>query len=470
MVGQGNVNQEQNFMSFKNNAVLGNALSSFFNKNGVVAAGRMEILGLRTIRNNSGARWDNLHSKISDVCKNVIGKYISDDDMCVEFRDDAFIILFTESTIVESDLKITLIVEEMKRGLQALDGVDQITVKKDVSLIQMTDLDHNMPLVQSIVMLFEKGRVNGQIQLTASRSPNFSSVLHAGHDRAARLHHEMTAPHKKETGAMDDVHALPFTAVRYMPVWDHYKGRKVAQMAVADYPDAGGQAIRAHEAFYANAPGATVIAMDMLVLRTVIAWFQANPDMIPDFGIICPVHHYTLSSMDGQQRYRALCQKIDERMKAYTLFMVMDVPAHTPWMTLHRMISPLKTFGRVLCGRVSLTSVGDADYEALRMAGFDVLGVMVNGSSTGNAGRAYRMMESDIQNFVKRTRRHLISRTFLLGADDPKVALAAAAADVRFIAGDAIHACVAEPEASLDFHKGSFFRMWREGLVGVEIN
>jgi hypothetical protein len=87
-----------------------------------------------------------------------------------------------------------------------------------------------------------------------------------------------------------------------------------------------------------------------------------------------------------------------------------------------------------------------------------------------NGGRAYRLMENDIRNFVKRTRRHLITKTFMLGADDPKVALAAAAADVRFIAGDAIHACVAEPEATLDFHKGGFFRMWREGLVGVDVN
>ncbi|HEY8190616.1 MAG TPA: hypothetical protein VIF12_08015, partial [Micavibrio sp.] len=237
----------------------------------------------------------------------------------------------------------------------------------------------------------------------------------------------------------------PFQAVHYIPVWDHFKNRLVAHLCLARNDD-DDHPIEVHRACYADGKA----NLDLAVLARIIGWMQEHPDKLKEFGVICPVHYPTLLGAESKKRYRAMCQRIDERMKQFLLFMVLDLPPSTPWISLSHLVSPLKTYGRVLCGH--LPSHGHVDFEALRLAGFDNAGIILSPSMRGN-----RM---DINSFVARARKHLITQTFVLGINDPQTAAEAAAAGVRYLGGHAVHRPISDPGLKPDFDHHPFARVW----------
>ena len=366
------------------------------------------------------------------------------------------------SSLVESDLKATLMAEEIKRRLFEDVGIETITMTKEMSFIVANEVVTAQPCIQTIPLAFENGRGRASREMAdQGHVPReFASVRHT-EIQFQKYSGRKPARHRVRSGVTEDevvCPIVPVTGVRYMPVWDQYRGRLVSLLAVGDFAGADPiHAMHAHRNFYIGRSDHEIIDMDLFVLQTIMNWLAANPDAVLNFDIICPVHFRTLASMNGKIRYRNLCQKIDERMKNILSFLVMDAPTKMPAISLCEIVSPLKSHSRFLCAHVPVLT-SDAEMESLRMAGFDVFGIFVDGISVGNT---YKTLTQELDGFVHRARKHIINHTFVIGADDSDDAVAAAMADIRFILGDAIHPCINTPSEKTDLLSNKFFKLWR---------
>lgn len=428
---------------------------TLFMKKELVASGRIQVLGLDAVKARMGRRWPGLRDVIYETCEYVIRKNVDPGDVFFRYQEKDFIILFENISGDESEAKMTMIASQIREFLFDDYGIEDVDVHKDVSMLSCDDIRKGSFFGKTISNSFES-------RMTRKRRasvpiPPISNKNEIDLDFVNRVDVAVAIPNeapdlpiiKKE---------VPVHAVRYMPVWDAFKGRLIAFMCVLDRDD-GAQVVAAHQNYYMGRSASDVAALDRDILLSVIQWFENHAGGPHHFGIICPVHFSTVSGIENAEKYRVLCQRINADMRNYVLFMVMDVPVHMPSSGLSQIVSPLKVYGRVLCGNIPLSGLG-ADLSALRISGFDNIGIVAGVAGRGNT-------ETDLLNIrslVSRSKRYLINHTFVLDADAPETVAEAIKAGVRYIAGNAVHHCVQSPDDKLHFKTGTFFQIWNNHM------
>ncbi len=432
--------------------------NKLFQKQELITSGRLQLLGLEKIKRRMGRRWEGMQGIIYDVCDSTMNKYMTKGDVFIRYKDDNYLLLFSTPSLLEIELKTTLIAEEIKRQLFEYEGFEELEILNQVSHIKPAKIPSNvLPFPESLNHAFERSLGEKPQDLmfspVASQEPDLSQLR--------RTDVDAYADSGRKIGDLDlgvEKDFICYTHVQYMPVWDQHKKRLISYMCLGINLSAPEyDPLRGHLKLFERVSPARKAELDMAILTRVIDWLVNNPEGHGNFGIICPVHYDTLTRVESMERYKKMCQQIDGSMKQYILFMVMNVP-QVPWVSLSQVISPLKTYGRVLCGEVPLHA--PVDFESLRMSGFDHVGVILDPPGADNGQKKLLM---DIRAFVVRAKKHLINKTFVLGIDDPATAGALAQMGVRFMAGGAVHECFREPKTHIDFFENPVFHSWQKG-------
>lgn len=414
--------------------------NKLFERQELTTSGRLQLLGLAKVKQRVGhKRWPGLRNVIYTICEDTIKKYISRGDMYIRYRDESYMLVFTTATPKESELKTSLIAEEIKRRLFEEEGIEDIEVVSQTTQISNYKVSPGLSMMEAMDIAFEENYERSNRKVSPVRAKPSLKVI------------EIEAFSEEKRNAVLDlgvrIEETPFRAVHYIPVWDQARGRLIAHLCLAKGYDYLASPFDAHRAYYTGMTAAEKANMDLAVLARIISWMKGNPEKQARFGIICPVRYETLVGVEGKERYRTLCQKIDERMKQFLLFMVLDMPPSIPWLSLSQVVSPLKTYGRVLCGQVPNAN---ADFESLRLAGFDNIGIIHSDKKV------------DIEAFVAKAKKHMILKTFVLGVDDLETAAEAATAGVSFMAGQAIHGPIPDPAQKPAFLNYPYGRMWQK--------
>lgn len=430
---------------------------ALFMKKELIASGRIQVLGLDEVRKKMGRRWVGLRDIIYETCEEVIKKYTNSSDVFFRYKEKDFIILFGTSSAEESDARMTLIASEIRRCLFESHGIENVGVRKDVSVLSRDALGAGGFSEQSISETFESRlsrKKKGTVVVPSVSNKNEIDLA---------LVKRVDVPIAEEDAAVAKPviaeKMAPRHAVRYMPVWDVFKGRLIAFMCVAGRDDEPGAA-ETHQRFFRGRSASAIAAIDIDILAGLIQWFDEHDNETRNFGIICPVHFSTISSLEGGEKYRVLCQKMSEGMRGHILFMVMGVPVvHMSSARLSEVVSPLKAYGRVLCGHISTPGL-NSDLSLLRIAGFDNIGIIAR-SVSGDGNDAEIL---NIQSLVNKAKRYLINQTFVLDVDSPDLVTAAIKAGVRYIAGTAVHQSVQNPDEKLHFPDNGFLQLWNNHL------
>ncbi len=422
----------------------------------LVVSGRLQLLGLGKIKQRMGRRWPGMQKIIYEVCDETIKKFLSTGDVFIRYKDDNYMLLFANSSQEEIEIKVMLIAGEIKRQLFDYDEFEDIEISNQVEHLSAKGMRSNvLPFPESIHHAFECSLPQKRPDSIFGDSgdvPDLSKIKST--DVAA------FADEERRIGDLDlgvDEHAADSVNVQYMPVWDEYKKRLISYLCLPVNVEMSAQdTMRGYASVYEGLSATEKADMDIAILSQVVGWLDDHLQDIGLFGILCPVHYETLAAMGTHERYKKICQQIDGDMKQYILFMVMDVP-RAPWISLSQTVSPLKTYGRILCAEVPLG--GQIDFEALRMAGFDHVGVVLGGQKHDEGIKKSLM---DVRSFVMRARKHLMHKTFVLGVNDPDTAAILALMGVRFMAGSAVYECLREPCGHLNFYENSYFRGWQK--------
>jgi hypothetical protein len=409
--------------------------NKLFEKRELIASGKIQLLGLNEVRQRIGQkRWPAMRGIIFEICDDAIKTHSDCGDLFFRHSDESYLLIFATSTLADSERKVALIAEEIRSRLFEEEGIDDIEIVSQTSQLRKDNID------PGILFTGKVGNASPEKQISKVRRPLLKSV------QVGAL---STAPRK--TSFVDlgiRLEDAPFQDVQYVPIWDQAKKRLIANLCLAK-GDEGDNPIEAHWSYYASASLADRVKVDLAILARAITWMQENPEKLTGFGIICPVHYETILGGQGAKRYHALCQLIEDHMKPSLLFMVLEVPPSTPWFILSKMTAPLKAHARMLCAHLS--QYEQADYTALRQAGFDNVGIILSPISGKRAS---------IRSFVARAVRHPTMKTFVLGIDDPFAVSEAINAGIRFLGGQAIHAPIADPAQKPDF--GRYLYAWME--------
>ncbi|MBI2233894.1 MAG: hypothetical protein HYU57_02660 [Micavibrio aeruginosavorus] len=437
-------------------AALENLTQKLLQKQDLILSGKLQLIGLEKVRQRLGKRWDGFKPVIYKICEDAICRYINPGDFYLRYRNESYIILFAEQDPAVNDLRVALIAAEIRKnialedelaGLEITGAIVPVRAGGEDGLTVLDNRPDNAPQLYAPVP---------QAQPPQTLQDQIASA------RKTLIDPEPAPGIRQPRAALDlgiDLSAAAFSAVCYLPVWDHYKGRLTAHLCLAANRDGSGSSILSHKALYNGQGAARRGLFDLAILASVIGWLHSHPDDTGKFGIICPVHYDSLFNVETKVKYRTMYQKITDSMKERILFMVLDVPPYAPWASLSQFAAPLKNYGRVLCAQLPLSA--NADFDTLRRAGFDNIGFLLEPPSRNGAQDSEIRIPGEARQFIAKAKKHLIRQTFALGVNDPMTAAILAKAGVRYISGDAVYQAMPHPSEDIDFYKNDMFRVWQ---------
>lgn len=442
-------------------AALETLTQQLLQKQDLILSGKLQLIGLEKVKERLGKRWAGFRPVIYKICEDAIRRNISPGDLYLRYRNESYIILFAERDPAVNDLRVALIAAEIRKNI-ALEGeLAGLEITGAIVPVRaggeggLTVLD-NRPGNPAPINAPPRSAPVPQAPPPQALQDQIASARKTliDPDPAPGIH-----PPRAALDLGVDLSAAAFSAVCYLPVWDHYKGRLAAHLCLAGNRDGSASSILSHKALYNDQGAARKGLFDLAILASVIGWLHDHPDDAGKFGIICPVHYDSLFNVETKVKYRTMYQKITDSMKERILFMVLDVPPYAPWASLSQFAAPLKNYGRVLCAQLPLSA--NADFDTLRRAGFDNIGFLLEPPSRNGAQDSDIRIPGEARQFIAKAKKHLIRQTFALGVNDPMTAAILTKASVRYISGDAVHQAIPQPAGNIDFYKNDMFRVWQ---------
>ena len=432
-----------------------------FEKKNLIASGRLQLLGLDKIQLRLGKAWPGLQDFVYEICEKVMDKYLAKGDIFFRYQQSDYILLFSEASLPEADIKLTLISEEIRRELFLQDSLHEIKIERQVAEISadlINDANKAFPFPDSLILTFESSISRYEVETDAFPTPDISRIKKTNIEAGA---------YDRDVAPLDlgfTIQKINPSVIKYLPVWDNGKKSLLGCLyLIAGQKELGNPLGRYKKLCDAKVPSEKAkgdISMLNFIMETIA---ELGDDL--SRKIICPVHYDTLGPREDGKNSLIQCQKMNERMRRHILFMVLNVPVQTSWLNLSKIISPLKAYGRMMIAELPI--VPDMDFNMLRQSGFDEVAFIMeaDASTMPQRKRARLKAITDIRSFIARAKRNrLASEIFVFGTDYPVMALSLADAGVRYLAGNAVHADIAALETRLDFEGNNSFRIWQRSM------
>jgi hypothetical protein len=104
----------------------------------LVTSGKIQFIGLEQIKKRMGASWAGLNTFVYKITEEIIIKHIDKTDLFLGYKDDVYVVIFTQASTEEAKEKMALITDEIRRRLFTLDEEElkRIEIKKSVKQIK----------------------------------------------------------------------------------------------------------------------------------------------------------------------------------------------------------------------------------------------------------------------------------------------------------------------------------------------
>tara|TARA_R110001599_G_scaffold259025_1_gene459343 strand:+ start:4137 stop:5444 length:1308 start_codon:yes stop_codon:yes gene_type:complete len=107
-------------------------LKKFVSGGACKLGGQVQFLGLDEVKNNLGDRWEKKQDFIRNLCQRTIKPHIGKSDICLEYGELGFVILFGDLADEAATLKCGLIKAEILRQLRGDDELKNVGVRTTV--------------------------------------------------------------------------------------------------------------------------------------------------------------------------------------------------------------------------------------------------------------------------------------------------------------------------------------------------
>lgn len=440
--GRGPVEQihtKKQALSAEKQAELELLCQELFKKKELISSGKLQFIGLSKIKARMGKKWKGLAQIVYDTAEEVIDKYMEKGDLFIRYRDDTYIIVFAQAVKEESQLKATLIAEEIRRRLFELDEEElrALEVRQAVSeirtdmLMEAGGLDDVFGKINNSFDVWEdENKDNARVSKRDSAicAVPVSSV-DVGTDRYR----------KKRTGRKKWKDMIPEITCSFLPLWDTHYGALTTYLCLAREADDDASILLCHKKLYAGRTTEEKEALDHVMLDKVASELAGMARRGKKFYLVCPVQHETLFTYESYELYKKHLSRIPEAYRKYMMLLVMNMEQGTPPKKAYWFAKPLRAMCPYIMAEVPLRR--DVNFHYLAEAGVNVAGVRLDHSD---------LSEQEIINllsgFSSKAKSHKIPKTFLLGVKSLSITTSAVCAGYDYLGGKAIHTCVQHPD------------------------
>lgn len=427
-----------------------------FERQDLIATGKLQMLGLRNIKRKLGKTWPGLQKIVFKTVEDVIKKYTTPGDIFIRYQDDNYVILFADAESDVTQARMLLIAEEIRRELyeHEEEELKNIELKESVSVVKTEKLKQKHTTKEAMDIVFQSPQDEDESPPQTSGSTDYNAppakppepVQVATSQRQAQ---DLTNPKKEEQKART-------LKCNYVPLWDVQKNMLTTYLclAIGHLDDAG--PYEQHEAFFMGKPLSRKGEDDLALLETVAQELERMEKEDRKLFIACPVHYETLSSEHFLQQYFLACQKIPKEQKKYLILLVSNLPKDFHDRTVKKFSKRLKTHCTALFALVAMDHT--LDFRRIRECGFDAAGIRLKKTRHSEA-QTIQAMES----FSQYAKKAYIKHIFALGVRSLSITTSAICAGYDYMGGPSIHKAVDYPDTVHRFaHQDLFAELIKE--------
>ncbi|MBI3709587.1 MAG: GGDEF domain-containing protein [Proteobacteria bacterium] len=402
-------------------------LALLLRSRGSVVSGKVHFVNLDVIRQNFGNRWPAARERVFNAASRIIATHMGPTDMFSQVGDESFVIIFAGLSKPEARLKCGLIADEIYKHLL---GEDR----------SFTDIN-----ISTVV-----AAVDGSISF---ESVNLKSILDAALGAAEGLD-DAAAPAdapavSDRTTALEDTQTAPAVNLLptdlhfvYLPMWD---AQRKAISTFACMPRSS-QRLGVPLTDYAVLPGeyssSFVPDLDLKALDRVTADAAAYLAAGGKAFFAVTVHWRTLETFATRERYRALCDKIPEKLRKLMVFEIVGLPYGAPESRVVGLVGALKPFSRSIFMRSWIS-----DIRAGATAYFGITGISVY---FGDITLPEKDLIRPLEKMCEAAGR-LSLKTAAHGIRSKSLTLIAIGAGFNFIDGEAVTSALDKPGTMIRF-------------------
>ena len=408
-------------------------------------ASRVNIIGLKRIKERFGAAWQHVADRADRIARNVIERHLDPGDIYATWGEDTYITVFARLSEQEARVKCYLIGNEIVRTLLGEDAAEHLEVKTAVTRV---DGSVDLQAVGSMQQLFDGAEVISPLAPPPEPAPQAPKPEAANPDTGLAL-----VPIERDQPAVPESEAVRTNVLAgvdfvFRPMWDPTRNviatyLCVPQVKLSDLNGAAGDAslaVAGDADATARLDGATIVR----VKADLKAMAADGRRLI----IAMPIHFETLCSAAQRRRCAAELGAIPESMKQYLVVEVVDVPAGVLKSRLMEVTAPL----RLHCRAVSLqVAIGTIDFTQVRGTGISSVGADI-----GHLAKSEFILMQQLARFQRAAEKAEVV-TFLHGAQSRSLVAAAVGAGFHYVDGDAVAPTLARPDRIVPFQLADLY-------------
>jgi hypothetical protein len=376
----------------------------------LIAAGKLQVLGLDNIREQLGLRWEVVSTKVHGIVERIIKKRLTPVDLYLRYGDEAYpayVILFGNLKKAEAQIKCALIAEEIAREILGSDASsDAVEVKTVVATVDGALVAEDVDALDAVGRILEQeaDKLEAEAANPAQAATNWTAAAPA-------------SPVPQDLG------------FAYQPVWDVRRNVILTFRCVPVHRTAK-QAAIGYDVLGAGQPTAEAYAeLDLRVLEHITSDYRLLRQQGQRRLLACGVHFQTLANRQGRPKYLNICRDLPEDVRRDVVFELTGLPAGVVQLRLSELVQCLRPY----CREVHVVmGPGPAGLEIFRNLGIAAVGLDVTKS---------RHSEGDLITAMNRfvgKASELKFSTFIRGLGTKSLTLAAVGAGFDYIDGDGV--------------------------------
>lgn len=309
-----------------------------------MTAGRVQMVGLQSIKQELGDRWHKLADRVLASAEATIKQHLQTADLCTRGKNDDFVVCFATLSEEEAWFKAQVIEKEIRDKLLGDKGIGEF-VKSMGQAIQPERLAEVNSEVAAIETSAEE--VSGASDLSELISKKLSAATARIKANAQMM--------------MQDIYSSCTLNLRQV----HTRDRAVARFKIEDL-DPFTRSKQAQLKRLSGADPKVVADLDMLVLGKVAehAYERAHMETSP---ILVEVFFSTIFNKGSFAKYVGLCNQVDEIARKQFIFKIRNLPKDGYSGMFAEPLGILRSLGRLLALQLSEPDTGNLDLAALRI-------------------------------------------------------------------------------------------------------
>ena len=415
-------------LSERKRAELRALCQQLLKKREFIASGKLQFIGLESVREKMGKRWAGLRRVVYEVVESSIDHHIGEEDLYLLYEEDSYLIIFSQSSLEEGRRKVAAIADEVRRRLFTLDEEDlrKLELRESTGKIGVDSfLESDFP--EMMDEQFQGGWAPPPVEET-------------GPDKPVHIRVEAESVRESRLEPIPEILPQGMLNCAFMPVWEVKRSALTTYICLARADRKDKSIYDAHKDFYARRPPIEKLRLDIGVLETVMQELESMEREERKFFVMCPVQHETLHSFEMYEKYKEACEKIPERHRPYLIFLVMVGDENKlPVKDSYWFVQPLKKYGCFVFAEIPMRQ--DINFQYLKNAGVDAVGVRFNSRS-----RSEQEIIGTLNAFSPKAKYFKIPKTFAFDVATLSATTSLVCAGFDYLGGLAIHDEVKQPD------------------------